>query len=274
MPLLFDTLESRQLFAVAPPTPAEQYLIELINRARQDPTGTAAAIGVPLNEGLAANTIAAGTRQPLAVNGFLTEAAQFHAAFLRAAAQVSLVGLNGSTPLARITGSGYPAGGTIQSSAENVIGEFGLAGTGGGTGTLALTRAVVDAVFRNMFVDAATNGPDEPDQPVQRQLPRDRGRAGVRVVRQHPGHPGRRERPDRRGRRRRLRPGHRQRPGRHLHDRRRVPRHRQRPGLLARRGPRERHDQRPAAPATTWCSPRPRSGRAGTPCGSRSARTT
>lgn len=155
MPLLFDTLESRQLFAVSPPSNAEQYLIELINRARQDPTGTAAAIGVPLNEGLPANTIATGIRQPLAVSGFLTDAAQFHAEFLRAAAQVSLVGLNGSTPTTRIAEAGYPAGGTLQSSAENVTAEFGIAGTGGGTGTLIITRATVDAIFRNMFVDAA-----------------------------------------------------------------------------------------------------------------------
>ena len=158
MPLLFDTLESRQLFAVSPPTGAEQYLIELINRARQDPVATAAALGVSLNEGLADNTIPTGIRQPLAVSGLLTEASQIQAEFLRRTAQVSLVGLNGSTPSQRLADSGYPAGGTINAQAENVTAEFGVAGTGDGTGTVALTRATIDAIFRNMFVDAANAG--------------------------------------------------------------------------------------------------------------------
>lgn len=161
MPSLIETLESRQLFAVSPPTDAEQYLIELINRARNDPVATAVGLGINLNEGLTTNAIVAGIRQPLAVSGLLTDSAQRQARFLRATAQVSLVGPLGNTPADRITGAGYPAGGTLQSSYEAVTARFpqGAAPGGGGTPGAGLpTRDDVDQIFRNLFIDAANTG--------------------------------------------------------------------------------------------------------------------
>ncbi|MDB5298150.1 MAG: hypothetical protein JWO31_4133 [Phycisphaerales bacterium] len=151
MPVLFDTLESRQMFAFSPPTAAEQYLIELINRARLNPTAAATGLGVSLNEGLSAGTIGSASRQPLAVNGNLVEASEIQAQYLRTSGQSTYVGPGGTLPLERITNSGYPDSGTIQSSAEDITLDVLQAGTG-------LTQSVVQGIFRNLFVDAGTSG--------------------------------------------------------------------------------------------------------------------
>src|SRR5437762_2409230 len=68
-------LESRRLLAASYPTNAEQYLIELVNRARANPTAEAALFGISLNEGLTAGTISATAKQPLAINPYLVTGA-------------------------------------------------------------------------------------------------------------------------------------------------------------------------------------------------------
>ena len=44
---------------MAQPTAYEQYFLELVNRARANPGGEAARLGIDLNQGLAAGTISA-----------------------------------------------------------------------------------------------------------------------------------------------------------------------------------------------------------------------
>ena len=56
----------------------EQLLLEMINRARLDPAGEAARLGIDLNEGLAAGTISLDPKQPLAGNNLLAQAAEGH----------------------------------------------------------------------------------------------------------------------------------------------------------------------------------------------------
>jgi hypothetical protein len=63
-----ESLESRQLFTAAAPSALEQYMVELINRARANPAAEAARYGIDLNEGLAAGTISAKAKQPLAIS--------------------------------------------------------------------------------------------------------------------------------------------------------------------------------------------------------------
>jgi len=70
-----SALESRLVFAAVYPSPQEQYLVELINRARADPAGEASRQLIDLNEGLAPGTISAAPKQPLAVNPLLTDGA-------------------------------------------------------------------------------------------------------------------------------------------------------------------------------------------------------
>ena len=48
------------------PTALDQYLIELINRARLDPVGEAARLGIDLNQGLSQGQITTAPKQPLA----------------------------------------------------------------------------------------------------------------------------------------------------------------------------------------------------------------
>jgi hypothetical protein len=63
------------------PTEYEQYLLEMINRARAAPDAEAAMFGMDLNEGLPPGTISSTPKQPLAVNLSLTFAAQVHSWF-------------------------------------------------------------------------------------------------------------------------------------------------------------------------------------------------
>ena len=52
-------------------TPHEQYLLELINRARSDPGAEAARLGISLNQGLSPGTISGDAKQPLAASNLL-----------------------------------------------------------------------------------------------------------------------------------------------------------------------------------------------------------
>src|SRR5689334_21580335 len=73
-----ERLEGRTLRSGSTPTNYEQYLLELINRARANPSAEAARDHVDLNEGLAAGTITTATKHPLAFNPFLINSALGH----------------------------------------------------------------------------------------------------------------------------------------------------------------------------------------------------
>src|SRR4051812_32110808 len=60
------------------PTAAEILDFALINRARLDPLGEASRLGIDLNEGLAAGTISAASKQPLAFSALLHDASAEH----------------------------------------------------------------------------------------------------------------------------------------------------------------------------------------------------
>jgi Ca2+-binding RTX toxin-like protein len=88
----------------------EQLLLELMNRARLDPAGEAARHGISLNEGLAAGTLSAAARAPLAWNADLGEAAALHSAWMLAADSFSHTGSGGSQPWDRSKAAGYASG--------------------------------------------------------------------------------------------------------------------------------------------------------------------
>jgi hypothetical protein len=61
------------------PTAAEQYVLELINRARANPTAEGTRLGIVITEGLTAGEVAdTGPRPPLAMNGILMQIARAH----------------------------------------------------------------------------------------------------------------------------------------------------------------------------------------------------
>ncbi len=132
-----------------PPTPHEQYLVELINRARAAPAQEARRFDIELNEGLPADTLKDEPRQPLAVNPRLTQAARRHSEWLLMAGTFSHEGQGGSTPEQRIRQAGY----ALQPpwfQAEN-IGWFGT------TGHLDRDEAIRE-VHKSLFLDEGIEG--------------------------------------------------------------------------------------------------------------------
>ncbi len=74
-----DSLEVRLLLTAPTMTDSEQYMLELINRARATPSAEAARLGIGLNDGVPANrTISTAAKQPLAPQQQLITAAGLH----------------------------------------------------------------------------------------------------------------------------------------------------------------------------------------------------
>ena len=141
----FDTLEDRAVPAAL--TAHEQLMLELLNRARANPAAEAARFGIDLNEGLAAGTIGASGKQPLAGNDQLASAIRGHLADMIARDYFSHTSLDGRTFIDRITNAGYTNFVTL---AENL-------GWKGTTGSLDPTSYVID-LHRSLFVDAGISG--------------------------------------------------------------------------------------------------------------------
>lgn len=88
-------------------TAAEQYVLELMNRARLDPLAEAARLGIDLNDGLAPGTLRGGSRQVLAPNALLETSATNHSLWMFANDTYSHTGVNGSDAGERMTDAGY-----------------------------------------------------------------------------------------------------------------------------------------------------------------------
>ncbi len=92
---------------MADPSAYEQYILELINRARADPAAEAARYGFGLNDGLAQGTITPTFKAPLAMNAALLDAARAHSAWVLATDTYTHAGAGGSTPGQRMAAAGY-----------------------------------------------------------------------------------------------------------------------------------------------------------------------
>jgi uncharacterized protein YkwD len=139
-------LETRKLFAAVFPTANEQYLVELINRGRANPSAEATRYDTALNEGLAPNTITTAAKQPVAINPYLTDAARKHSQWMIDNDTFSHTGSGGSNPGGRITSAGYD----WDTYGENL-------GWNGTTGTLNATSTTA-AVHEGLYVDAGIAG--------------------------------------------------------------------------------------------------------------------
>ena len=108
-PLRLESLEPRVLLSGATPTVYDQYLLELVNRARMDPLGEAARYGISLNEGVPpADTISPDPKQPLAMNLSLLDSAQQHTQWMIDTDTFDHYGAGGSDPGDRMAAAGYP----------------------------------------------------------------------------------------------------------------------------------------------------------------------
>jgi len=120
LPNILEPLEPRALFAAVAPTDAEQLLVELVNRARANPAAEAARFGIDLNEGLAAGTISAAPKPPLAINLFLTDSARGHSQWMIDNDVFSHTGAGGTTPMQRMQGAGYVFNPSSYAAGENI----------------------------------------------------------------------------------------------------------------------------------------------------------
>jgi len=146
-----ETLEARTLLSTATPSPEEQFMLELINRARALPGVEAKRYDVALNEGLAKGALSTSAKQPLAFNLHLISAARGHSLWMLGAKSFSHTGTNGTNPQARMINAGYvfPAGST--SWAENL-------GWAGRKLWVPATADMVSELHRRLFVDAGVSG--------------------------------------------------------------------------------------------------------------------
>lgn len=115
-------------------TDAEQFLIELINRARLDPSAEAARYGTALNSGLSSGTISTSAKQVLAPNELLHDAASAHSNWMLSTNTFGHAGVGNSDPGDRMEDAGYRFSGT-SSWRENLA-------WSGSTGSVNLEQAI------------------------------------------------------------------------------------------------------------------------------------
>ncbi|RYD34806.1 MAG: hypothetical protein EOP86_10095 [Verrucomicrobiaceae bacterium] len=137
------------------PTPCEQLMLEMINRARADPTAEAARLGIQLNKGLEAGAISSSPKPPLAFHPKLTAAARGHTRWMLSAGRFSHTGAEGSDPRKRVAAAGYEFS-QSWSQAENI----GFGGTVGTPDLPTETAARHDALFQSPEHRKNICGPD------------------------------------------------------------------------------------------------------------------
>jgi serralysin len=91
------------------PTNHEQYMLELINRARANPNAEVQRnVDVnDLNQGLSPGTISTSAKQPLAFSLSLIDASRKHSQWMLDVDKFSHTGINGSSPGDRMQAAGY-----------------------------------------------------------------------------------------------------------------------------------------------------------------------
>ncbi|MBK5931774.1 CAP domain-containing protein [Halochromatium salexigens] len=89
------------------PTSFEQFMLELINRARSQPLEEAARYGIDLNQGLDPGTLSGLSMQPVFSNSLLIDAAHTHSDWMLATNTFSHTGEGGSEPGDRMEDAGY-----------------------------------------------------------------------------------------------------------------------------------------------------------------------
>ncbi len=150
--LCCEALEGRRLLAagVAYPTIYDQYLLELINRGRANPSAEASRYKTALNEGLPAGTISSGAKQPLAFNVNLGSSASGHSQWMLNTDTFSHTGAGGTDPGDRMAHAGYASPSTF-GWAENI------AWTGSTPNVLPLA-STTESLHRALYVDSGVSG--------------------------------------------------------------------------------------------------------------------
>lgn len=124
----------------------DQYILELINRARANPTAEAdRLLSGNLNEGLAANTISLSAKQPLAFDLNLDAAAEGHSNdMINNDFFAHTSPTDSSTPSSRVTAAGY----SWNAVAENLAART----------TIGLSETDAENLHNNLFQDFSVVG--------------------------------------------------------------------------------------------------------------------
>ena len=133
-------------FYASYPTGAEQFMLELINESRLNPTEAASYYGIDLNEGPPSETISPDPKQPLAMNSKLLDAARFHTQDMFDNQFFAHAGSAGDSPWDRITDASY----NYSWAGENIAWR-------GSTGPLDGTQTVFN-LEEDLFVDEGITG--------------------------------------------------------------------------------------------------------------------
>lgn len=113
--LASPVLGQQKIYSHGAPSSKEQFMLELINRARANPAAEAQRYGVALNGGLPPGRISTARKQPLAFNRRLIAAARDHSRWMLQTGVFNHTGANGSSPTQRAAARGFPFG-----AAENI----------------------------------------------------------------------------------------------------------------------------------------------------------
>jgi len=132
------------------PLAEEQYMLQLVNRARANPPAEAALFGIDLNEGLASNTISPAPKQPLAFNPQLLQSATGHSQWMINNDMFTHFETDGSDPGDRMTSAGYVFSGSW-TAGENIAWR-------GSTGSLPPMEPTVAQEHQDLFVDTTEPG--------------------------------------------------------------------------------------------------------------------
>ncbi len=152
--LSLEHLEDRRLLSVtgasvgSGPTAHEQYLLELINRGRANPSAEASRYNVGLNAGLPSGTISTTPKQPLAFSPSLIASARAHSQWMVNTNNFSHIGQGGSNAGDRMQAAGYQFVGAW-SWAENIVWQ----GTTGPASSINLTQYVED-MHKDLYLSA------------------------------------------------------------------------------------------------------------------------
>ena len=140
-----EDLEARQMMTAVDFTAQEQYLVELINRTRQDPLAEQRRQNVDLNFGLQPNTLTGEERQVLAGHQTLADVAAAYSRDLLTHNRFSHEGRDGSDPSMRVQAEGYNG-----VAAENLASNSGFP---------SLDRsdlaANIDTMHRDLWISAS-----------------------------------------------------------------------------------------------------------------------
>ncbi len=126
------------------PSAYEQYLLEIINRARLNPLGEADLFGIGLNDGLTAGTISSDPKQPLAFNFLLIDSARAHSQWMLDTDTFSHTGIDGTSSNQRMRNAGYQFTGSW-TSGENI----GYNATTESVNLIDFTEGVHEGLFKS-----------------------------------------------------------------------------------------------------------------------------